>query len=89
MATHTIFSYRKNIVLGIIISVAFVFVVRLFYMQVIDDSWKEKAITNAMRRKVTPAPRGVIYDRNGEKLVDNENSYDLYVIPRMVKEIDT
>ncbi len=89
MATHTIFSYRKNIVLGIIISVAFVFVVRLFYMQIIDDSWKEKAITNAMRRKVTPAPRGVIYDRNGEKLVDNENSYDLYVIPRMVKEIDT
>src|SRR5690606_17732845 len=33
--------------------------------------------------------RGYIYDRNGELLVANQPSYDIMVIPREVKNIDT
>ena len=33
--------------------------------------------------------RGYIYDRNGILLVSNQRAYDLMVIPRQVKKLDT
>ena len=33
--------------------------------------------------------RGYIYDRNGKLLVTNQSAYDIMVIPREVKPLDT
>ena len=83
------YSSRKIIVIGIFVLVALLFVIRLFYLQVIDNSYKLSA-ENIVLRYVTQYPaRGRVFDRNGELLVYNEAAYDLMVIPRQVKNPDT
>jgi len=84
-----IFSERKFVIAMIFVALVIIFLVRLFYIQVIDDSYKLSANDNALRHKIEYPERGVIYDRNGKILVFNEAAYDLMVIPRRVKEIDT
>ncbi len=70
-------------------NVAAIFVVKLFYMQVISDKYKVLSESN-VRRIVTIYPaRGIIYDRNGIKIVSNEQAYDLMEVPRQVNNIDT
>lgn len=80
---------RKLIIGGFFVLVAIVFVCRLFYIQIIDDQYKIKAQSNAIRRLTEYPVRGVIYDRNGKLLVYNEASYDLMIIPKEAKGCDT
>ena len=83
------YSSRKIIVIGIFILVAFIFVIRLYYLQVIDNSYKLSAENIVLRSVTQYAPRGRMFDRNGELLVYNEAAYDLMIIPRQVKNPDT
>jgi penicillin-binding protein 2 len=69
--------------------VGLVFLLRLFYMQVLDDSYAVFAKNNYLKNVVQFPPRGLIYDRNGELLVYNDATYDLMVIPRQVSAMDT
>ena len=62
---------------------------RLFYVQIINESYKVDADNNSMTRELIYPPRGVIYDRNGKLLVGNRICYDIMVTPREVKEFDT
>lgn len=64
-------------------------IIRLFYLQVIDPSYEMIARENARWEIVQFPPRGLIYDRNGQLLVYNDVIYDLMVVPRHVKELDT
>lgn len=84
-----IFPERKFIIQGLIIFVAIILLSRLFYIQVIDDSYFLSANNNVLRKLNVYPARGIIYDRNGKILVQNEPVYDLMVIPRQTKEIDT
>lgn len=63
--------------------------VKLFMIQVIDNSYKRSSVNNTLRYIVQYPARGKIYDRDGKLLVYNEAIYDLMVIPRQVKNIDT
>ena len=54
-----------------------------------DDNYKIAAENNATRKLRQYAPRGYIYDRNGKLLVANQIAYDLMVVPRQVKDLDT
>ena len=69
--------------------IGFVYVIRLFYIQVIDPSYKLSANSNVLRYVTDYPARGLIYDRNGELLVYNEAHYDLMVVPGQVQRIDT
>lgn len=82
-------SKRKNIILGAMILVGFIFLLRLFYIQVLDPSYKLSANSNVLRYVTDYPARGLIYDRNGELLVYNEAHYDLMVVPGQVRQIDT
>lgn len=83
------FGERKYVIGAIILTVSLIFIVRLFYIQVVDDQWKAKG-ASISERKVTIYPaRGLIYDRNGKLLVGNTAVYDLMVIPRDVHHLDT
>ena len=82
-------SQRKNFILLFIVIIGVVFLIRLFNLQVLDPRYKIFASSNVQRIVTDYAARGLIYDRNGELLVYNEPYYDLMVIPRMVREIDT
>lgn len=83
------FFTRKYIVQGIFIAVALIIVTRLFYLQLIDDSYLLSANNNVLRKTIIYPARGVILDRHGEVLVQNEPVYDLLVTPMEVQELDT
>jgi penicillin-binding protein 2 len=61
----------------------------LFSLQVADDKYKAFAENNAFLRKVMYPSRGMMYDRNGELVVYNQPAYDVMMIPRDIKGIDT
>ncbi len=83
------YSNRSGIVKIIFLAVGVVFVLRLAVLQIFDSGYKEKAERQALRNVTQYPARGLMYDRNGKLLVYNEAVYDLMVIPRMVKELDT
>src|SRR5690606_33310015 len=80
---------RKFVIQGIFIAVAVIIALRLFYLQVIDDSAYLSAHNNVLRKVDIYPARGVILDRNNQILVQNEPVYDVLVTPREVKELDT
>jgi len=82
-------SERKYIIIGVFILVGLIYISRLFYIQVVDDSYKMDARNQAFRYTTEYPIRGYIYDRNNKLLVYNEAAYDLMVLPKEVKNIDT
>jgi penicillin-binding protein 2 len=80
---------RKVLLPTIIFIATILLVLRLFYLQVIDDTLKLKSDNNAIKKLYEYPERGYIYDRNGKLLVANQPSYDIMVIPKDVKDIDT
>jgi penicillin-binding protein 2 len=80
---------RKVLLPTLIIVAASLLVIRIFYLQIIDDSFKLKSDNNAIKIKYDYPERGYIYDRNGKLLVSNQASYDIMVIPREIKNLDT
>lgn len=80
---------RMYVLVIITIAIAVIFLLRLFYIQVIDDSYRLSADNNVLRYETQFPARGLIYDRNGDLLVYNEAAYDLMVVPRQVKNVDT
>ena len=80
---------RKYLLPIIILFVAVVFLVRLFFLQVIFHE-ENTGIDNIAIETVYDYPeRGYIYDRNGELLVSNQPAYDVMVVPSEVKTLDT
>ncbi|MEN9323267.1 MAG: hypothetical protein RL699_1047 [Bacteroidota bacterium] len=80
---------RKVVLPTFIIVATALLILRLFYLQVINDSFKLKSENNAIKIKYDYPERGYIYDRNGTLLVANQPSYDIMVVPRDIKNLDT
>jgi penicillin-binding protein 2 len=80
---------RRYIVIGIFITVGLAFITRLFYIQVVDDEYKLDARNQAFRYQTEYPIRGYIYDRHNKLLVYNEAAYDLMVLPKNVRPMDT
>ena len=80
---------RQYVIIGIFVVVGIVFLLKLFFLQVIDKSWEDSAYNNVLRYVTQYPARGKVYDRNGELLVYNEAVYDLMVVPGEAKNIDT
>ena len=80
---------RKYLVTGIFLFAGFVFILRLFGLQVLDSKYKVSATNNVLRENVQFPARGLIYDRKGTLMVFNKPAYDLLVTPREVEKFDT
>ncbi|MBL4586226.1 MAG: penicillin-binding protein 2 [Flavobacteriales bacterium] len=80
---------RMYVIMGIVLLISITFLIRVFFIQVVDDSYKLSAENNVLRHQIEFPARGLVYDRNGQLLVYNEAAYDLMVIPRQVKDLDT
>ncbi len=64
--------------LAVLIILFLVFFTRLFHLQVVEGSRnRELADSNRIKVKTIHAPRGVIYDRNGKLLAQNEPGFRL------------
>lgn len=75
---------RKYVVGGFITIVVIIFLIRLFNLQVSDNTYKENAESNAFFRKVLYPARGLVYDRKGRLVVFNQPAYDVMLIPKDV-----
>lgn len=82
-------SDRKVVIAFIFLIIGLIFIIRLFNVQIINDKYKIDSNQNVLREVIQYPARGLIYDRNGVLLVYNEAAYDLMVVPRLVKEMDT
>jgi penicillin-binding protein 2 len=83
------FFERRYVIAGIFITIIFILLARLFYIQIIDPKYAIYASKNVLRQTIKYPARGPILDRNGKILVLNEPFYDIMVTPRQVKPFDT
>lgn len=83
------YSGRQYTVITIFVITGLIFIARLFFLQIVDDSYIISANRNALRFVTQYPARGLIYDRNNKLLVYNEAVYDLMVVPKQVKAFDT
>ncbi|WP_242202663.1 penicillin-binding protein 2 [Aestuariivivens insulae] len=80
---------RKFLLFLSVVIVGLIFIGRLFYLQVYTSTAHNLFEDNALRKVYDYPKRGFVYDRNGELLVANQPTYDVMVIPREVKPLDT
>ncbi len=58
-----------------------------FRIQVLEsDTWQLRSTSNRIRQLPLPAPRGIIYDRNGDILADNVPGYAITLLPGPLDE---
>ncbi len=92
IAVHTVSSdwYRKRLqVMMALIFFAFVILsARLLYLQILQgDDYRKQSENNCIRIQRVNAFRGLIFDRNGELLVENRPSFDVVMIPKDAKPL--
>jgi len=72
---------RISIWTYVVIFIFFIFLLRLWDLQIIKgEEYKKIAERNRLRIIEIPAPRGIIYDRNGKALVKNTPFFDISLI---------
>lgn len=75
--------WYKQRITGVIVCALAAFVVlfiRLIYLQVImGDEYRRLSLNNSIRLQSIDPPRGRLYDRNGDLLVDNRPSFDVNI----------
>lgn len=74
--------HRYQILRYVVFVAAIVILGRLFYVQLIDDSYKARAASNIMRSYVEYPMRGEVLDRRGEYLIRSRICYDVMVVTR-------
>ncbi|MGN6644910.1 MAG: peptidoglycan D,D-transpeptidase FtsI family protein [Cytophaga sp.] len=80
---------RKFVINAVIIAIGLIYVIRLFFLQVLDSSYKIEAEINAIEKVVDYPYRGLIYDRHGDLLVFNTPVFDITVVTKEFKLTDT
>jgi penicillin-binding protein 2 len=79
--------WRLWSVYGIVITGFVILVIRLFTLQVIEGAdWSAQAYENRISSLSDPAPRGIIYDRNGYILARNIASYNVVITPALLPD---
>ena len=81
--------WRIWVVYGLLIAVVGVLTSRLITLQVLGrQAWGAQAVDNYTDTISEPAPRGIIYDRNGHILARNVASYNVVITPASLPDDD-
>lgn len=83
------FDSRKYVIITFFVVIGVLYVLKLFYMQVIDDSWTLRAQQIAEKRREINPPRAVVFDRNKKKIISNKTYYNLMMVEDEIKNLDT
>ena len=82
-----IFNRQLKITTMVVLAVFVVIIFRLWFLQIVTGSiYRTKSESNRIHLQELSPIRGMILDRNGEKLVGNRPSYDLFVIPEEIQD---
>lgn len=80
---------RKYVIGGVVICIVLIYIVRLFYLQILDVEYKQSANNNALLNQIQYPARGIISDRKGRLLVYNQRAYDVMVVISEIQNLDT
>lgn len=80
---------RKYVIAGFLLIIAIIFAIRLYDLQINDESYKLSADSNAFLKKTIYPSRGLMYDRKGELVVFNQPAYDVMIIVHDATDFDT
>lgn len=80
---------KKLILPLLIIAIGVLFTYRLINLQLIGSVGDGPGQDPAIKTTTIYPTRGLMYDRNHKLLVSNQPAYDLMVIPREIKDLDT
>ena len=84
-------SHRNRALVATLIVITFFvsYMVELYDVQVSQHSYYSvKSDSNRIRIRPVQATRGIVYDRKGEVLADNINTFNLIVKKELIKDID-
>ena len=63
--------------------------ISFWFLQIVENArYEEMAANNHQRTLALRAPRGVLYDRNGQVLVENRNSFTISIVREHTKDLD-
>ncbi|MDO4176280.1 MAG: penicillin-binding transpeptidase domain-containing protein [Bacillota bacterium] len=82
---------RKNLIIVTILVFIFIFAValRVGYIQIVKgEEYKDRALSQQTTDTEIDAERGIIYDRNGEKLAQSVKCYTIYAYPSEIGKYD-
>src|SRR5437773_7837094 len=80
---------RLQIIQAVVLVLLGVLTVRLYLLQIVNGArYAEVAENQRIRLLPIPAPRGVIFDRNGNLLVDSRPIYSIILSREDTKSID-
>ena len=83
-----LFEQRALATVFIVAALTLVLLSRLIWLQVLrHDEYTDLAQGNRVRIEAQPAPRGIIYDRNGAILAENKPAYQLELVPEEVPDL--
>jgi penicillin-binding protein 2 len=82
-------NWRHIVVYAILAGVGVIFAWRLFSLQILNGmTYVAQAESNRTQTISVPAPRGIIYDRNGTLLARNVASYSIVITPASLPDDD-
>jgi penicillin-binding protein 2 len=80
---------RLEVLQYFVIAVFALLAVSFWVLQVVQhEQYREMAENNHQRTLALRAPRGIVYDRNGEVLVRNRHSYSISIVREHTKDLD-
>jgi len=80
---------RREIIQIVFVVVGIIFLIKLFFIQVVDDRYAQLADSNAIVKETEYPFRGLIHDRNGKLLVYNSPEYDLQIVRKEMVNFDS
>lgn len=85
-----VFNQSRSRIIRLIFLLAFLVIAgQLFYLQVVEGKYSQMADENAILRKTVYPPRGLVFDRKRQAILNNTTTYDLMVTPSQARGIDT
>jgi penicillin-binding protein 2 len=89
--TADVAAFHKQLflMLGLMLLVLLVYVFRMWHLQVLQGTtYRYQSENNRIRLEEVPAARGIIFDRNGNPLVENRPAYHIQLIREDVRDPD-
>jgi penicillin-binding protein 2 len=78
----------RSRVIQVIFAGAFLIIIaQLFNLQVLSGKYTRMADDQAIYRRVVYPSRGLVFDRKGKIILDNNTLFDLVVIPSQLKGV--